>query len=209
MTLAVLNEKIENCRRCPRMVKHLARLREKHPGGWCRPVGGCGPDSAWLLVVGLAPGARGAGFTGVAFTRDHSGLYLRGALERVGIDAGREVYFSNAARCVPPENRPTPAELKRCAGFLAAEWELLKEVKVVLCLGAVAWRAAGKLGGLGATPAFGHGVEAKPKGILGEARILLASYHVSPLNTQTGRLTVAGFEAVLRRARELAGRPVS
>lgn len=202
MTLSQVNAEIEACRRCPRLVRHHAGLREKYPEGWCRPVPGAGQSSAWLMIVGLAPGARGAGYTGVPFTRDRSGLYLRGALARVGINAETEVYFSNAARCVPPGNHPTPAELKRCSGFLQQEWELLTDVRVVLCLGGISWRAVTSLASLSVrSPAFAHGVEL-PSG----ARTLLASYHVSPLNTQTGRLTESAFDDVLVRARELAAK---
>lgn len=194
ITLVQLRDDILACRRCPRLARHHDRLaRDLGPGHW-KPVPGVGPAHARLWVVGLAPGARGAGVTGVPFTRDRSGLFFRAALARAGVDPERHAWISNAARCVPPENRPTPAELRRCRGYLAAEWELLRQVRAVLCLGEVAWRAVLDVAGAPPIP-FAHGASTTAAD-----RTLLASYHVSPLNVNTGRLTPELFDAVVARA---------
>jgi uracil-DNA glycosylase family 4 len=184
---------------------------------WGKPVPGFGDARAWLLVVGLAPGAHGANRTGRMFTGDGSGDFLYPALHRAGIAAQAEsvarddgqalegAFITAACRCVPPDNRPTPEELALCAPFLDRELEALEEVRVVLALGAIAWEAvlahvARKQGApIRPKPRFAHGAElALPGG-----RTLLGSYHVSRQNTQTGRLTPEMFDAVLARAAEL------
>ncbi len=222
--LATLAAGIEACRACPRLVawrEEVARTRRRAYAGetyWGRPVPGFGDPAAPLLILGLAPGAHGANRTGRVFTGDASGDFLYAALHRAGLasqpgatarDDGlvlRGAFLSNAARCVPPDNAPAPAELRRCAPFLARELDLLAP-RAVLCLGAVAWRAAlDALAGAGIglprpRPAFGHGAELG----LPCAPALVASYHVSQQNTRTGLLTAAAFDAVLARAAGLAG----
>lgn len=194
-----LTDVVIGCRKCPRLVKCHEKLSGIHPDGWWKPVSGCGDlKRAWLWIVGLAPGAKGAGMTGVPFTRDRSGVFLRSAMKNVGIDVEREVYISNVVRCVPPGNQPTRAEVKRCHEFLRREWELTS-AGVVLCLGGLAWREVLRIGGQ--RRPFGHGAEIAIGG-----RKVVASYHVSPLNTNTGRLTADAFEDVLRRARFLSSR---
>jgi len=178
-------------------------------------VPGFGDSLARLLVVGLAPAANGGNRTGRVFTGDSSGDFLFAALYRAGIanqpgsfSQGdglelRDAWIAAAVRCAPPDNRPTPAEFASCRPFLVREIAALWNVRVVLALGAHAWRAAIEaLVENGAPrprplPAFGHGAEVR----LGRF-LLLGSYHVSQQNTFTGRLTPAMFDAVLRRARE-------
>ena len=179
-----------------------------------------------ILVVGLAPGAHGANRTGRMFTGDRSGDFLYAALHRAGlasqptslaVDDGlvlAGVYIVAALRCAPPANAPRPEELSACAHFLDEELAVLREVRVVLALGAIAWRAyLGHLarGGIGLPrplPAFGHGarydVAPAHSRSPSEPRVLLGSYHVSQQNTQTGKLTFAMFDAVLRQAKALA-----
>jgi uracil-DNA glycosylase family 4 len=221
-----LSDEIGACRACPRLVawrEEVARVRRRaylDEPYWGRPVPGFGDAGAALLVLGLAPGAHGANRTGRMFTGDGSGDFLYAALHRAGLasspvararEDGLELsgaFVSNAARCVPPGNRPEPAELEACAGFLRRELELVGP-RAVLALGAIAWGAA--LDALAAAghplprprPRFAHGAELRLPG----AFALVGSYHVSRQNTQTGRLTPAMFDATLRRAVELAGPP--
>jgi uracil-DNA glycosylase family 4 len=221
-----LAEEIAACRRCPRLVRWREQVaREKRrayaaEAYWGRPVPGFGDPAARLLVVGLAPGAHGANRTGRMFTGDGSGDFLYAALHRAGLssqplsrsrDDGLRLagcFITAACRCAPPQNRPAPAELEACAPFLDRELELLREVRAALCLGAVAWAAALRaLSRRGAAvprprPAFQHGAELRLAG----APALVASYHVSRQNTQTGRLTAGMFDAVLARALALAAR---
>ena len=215
-----LAAEIAGCRRCPRLVRWRERVaREKRRAYaaetyWGRPVPGFGDPGARLLLLGLAPGAHGANRTGRMFTGDGSGDFLYAALHRAGLASqpisqrrgdGLELagaFVSAACRCAPPENRPRPDELQRCAPFLDREVAALPRLRVVLCLGAIAWQAAlGHLERRGFSlprprPRFGHGVELALPG----APLLLASYHVSRQNTQTGRLTAAMFDRVLARA---------
>ena len=184
---------------------------------WARPVPGFGDVRARLLVVGLAPAAHGGNRTGRVFTGDASGDFLFAALHRAGYaNQARSVarddgllltgaYVAAAARCAPPDNKPTPAEFARCRPFLVREIAQLAALKVVLALGAHAWRAAIEaLVESGAPrpkplPKFAHGalVQMGPTTLVG-------SYHVSQQNTFTGRLTPGMLEQVLRRIREIS-----
>lgn len=210
------------CRRCPRLVAWLAHVRE-HPRAslrgqdyWCAPVPAFGPASARLWIVGLAPGAHGANRTGRPFTGDGAGPFLYAALARAGFANGVEprargdglrlidARVTNAARCAPPGNRPTPAELRRCGEFLARELALCRSLRVVLALGGVAWGAVlAAMARNGAElprprPRFGHGARAE----LGrDLPLLLGAFHPSQLNTRTGRLTAAMLDRVLARAK--------
>jgi uracil-DNA glycosylase family 4 len=213
------------CRACPRLVGWCEQVaREKRRAYreqeyWGKPVPGFGDPRAWLLVVGLAPGAHGANRTGRMFTGDRSGDFLYPALHRAGIaaqpqsvarDDGQALegaFITAACRCAPPDNKPTPEELARCAPFLDRELEALGGLRVVLALGAIAWEAVlahvARMQGapIRPKPRFAHGAElALPGG-----RTLIGSYHVSRQNTQTGRLTPEMFDAVLGRAGELGG----
>jgi uracil-DNA glycosylase family 4 len=227
-SLRTLSDDITRCRACPRLVawrervarEKVARFRDFEY--WGRPVPGFGDPDAWLLVVGLAPGAHGANRTGRMFTGDRSGDFLYAALHRAGLasqaesrtrDDGlvlRGAYIIAAIRCAPPGNRPEPVEIARCAPFFDREARLLPKVRVVLALGAIAWRAyidhlkRSAVAVPRPSPAFAHGAEVAFPGE--ELPLLLGSYHVSQQNTQTGKLTPAMFDAVLRKAKESAFR---
>ena len=184
---------------------------------WGKPVPGFGDREARLLVVGLAPAAHGANRPGRMFTGDSSGNWLYEALHRFGFasqphavvrDDGltlTDCYISAAARCAPPGNKPSRGELARCRPYLEAELELLKRVKVVIVLGRIAhegWlKAAGWWAKLAPRerPPFRHGAVAR----LPDETILMASYHPSRQNTNTGKLTRAMWHAVFRRARAI------
>jgi len=219
--LTALAAEISACRRCPRLVawreevgrrKRAAYAAEDY---WARPVPGFGDSSARIAILGLAPGAHGANRTGRMFTGDRSGEFLYAALWRAGLanqpsshalDDGlalRDCWISAAVRCVPPANRPTPAERDTCLPFFEREMALLAGVRVILCLGAFAWEAALRLccPQPRPRPRFAHG--AQWHGQRGAA--LLGSFHPSQQNTFTGRLTAPMMDAVLVRARELAG----
>jgi uracil-DNA glycosylase family 4 len=225
-SLAAVRAAIVACERCPRLrahCEHVARVRKRQFRDqvyWGRPVPGFGDPRARLLVVGLAPAAHGGNRTGRVFTGDSSGDWLYEALHRfgfanqpesTGLDDGLALdraYVTAAGRCAPPGNRPTPAELDACRPYLAAEVALLREVRVVVTLGAIghdAWlRASGWHRRLAPRdrPRFAHGRETRLAAVT-----LLASYHPSRQNTNTGRLTRAMWHAVFRRARRLADTP--
>jgi uracil-DNA glycosylase family 4 len=228
-----LERAIVGCRKCPRLRAHcaeVARVRRRayrEEVYWGRPVPGFGDRrGARILFVGLAPAAHGANRTGRMFTGDRSGDWLYAALHRAGLadrpaSIGRDdplalagSFVTAACRCAPPANRPTAAELARCAPYLDREIDLLRGVHVVVALGRVAWdalwrRAARVSGGPvpGPRPRFGHGAEVLlPLRAGGRGRLwLLGSYHPSQQNTQTGRLTRPMLDAVVRRAVRLAG----
>ena len=221
--LARLEAEVVACRRCPRLVQWRERVaREKRAAFadwdyWGRPVPGFGDPAARVLVLGLAPAAHGGNRTGRVFTGDRSGDWLFGALHRCGFanqprsvarDDGlrlRDCFVTAAVRCAPPANRPTPEERAACQPYLEREVALLSGVRVVVCLGGFAWDVALRMRTqLGEPPPrprprFGHGVE------LPGDLTLLGSYHPSQQNTFTGRLTEEMLDAVLGRARELAG----
>jgi uracil-DNA glycosylase family 4 len=224
-TLAAVNRAIVACEACPRLREHCERVaREKKRAYrdqdyWGRPVPGFGDPEARLLLVGLAPGAHGANRTGRMFTGDSSGDWLYEALHRHGFanqptsvsrDDGlalRDCWIGAAGRCAPPGNKPEPAELARCRPFLEAELRLLANLRVVVALGRIGHEAFLRAGGWWEAlparerPAFAHGAEHG----LPDGRTLIASFHPSRQNTNTGRLTRAMWHAVFARARALAG----
>jgi uracil-DNA glycosylase family 4 len=221
--LSRLRETVVACRKCSRLVEYreeVARTKRRAYREWAywgRPVPGFGDPHAKLMIVGLAPGAHGANRTGRMFTGDRSGDFLYARLYQAGfanqptsVDANdglelRNAYISAAARCAPPDNRPLPEELRNCAGYLQEEFDILRP-RAVLALGAIAFQAYLRLlinRGLLAsrkTYEFAHGAEFN---LPGDLPHLFASYHPSQQNTQTGRLTPAMFEAVLRRIRSV------
>ncbi len=225
-SLAAVERAVIACELCPRLRRHCERIaREKKRAFasetyWGRPVPGFGDPNARLLVIGLAPAAHGGNRTGRVFTGDSSGSWLYEALHRVGYSnqpdsTGRSdalaltgCYVTAAARCAPPANRPTPHELSSCQPYLEAEIRLLREVRVILTLGHIAFRAWLGASGLWDRlsprdrPRFAHGAEA----LLPDGKTLLCSYHPSRQNTNTGRLTRPMWHAVLGRARELVDR---
>ncbi len=217
--LGQVEERIVRCEACPRLVAHRQAVARKKRRAyrdevyWGRPVPGFGDPAARLVVVGLAPGAHGANRTGRVFTGDCSGDFLFAALHRAGLasqaqavarDDGlrlQDTWVTLAARCVPPDNKPSPRELSSCAHFLDEELAELPCMWALLALGAIAWHAV--LGWAtrqgvqvpSPRPKFAHGAVVR----LGR-HTLVGSYHVSQQNTQTGRLTPRMFDAVLRKA---------
>ena len=195
-----------DCQLCPRLVTFREAQRAKFPDWFNAPVPSFGPDSAELLIVGLAPGLRGANRTGRPFTGDYAGDLLYRSLQKFGFAAGdyaahaqdglvlRRARITNAVRCVPPQNRPEPAEIRACGRFLATEIARLPRLRAILALGAIAHNAALAVKGLRrAAYPFSHGAMHE----LPEGLVLADSYHCSRLNTNTGKLTVAMFEAVI------------
>lgn len=224
--LTVLNAEITSCRLCPRLVEHREKVaREKRRAYrdweyWGKPVPGFGDPRARVLVLGLAPGAHGSNRTGRMFTGDGSGDFLYPVLCRAGFasqpDATkrndglrlRGLYITAAARCAPPDNKPTSAELANCSAFLDRELEGLSRVRVVVALGRVAFDAylrhlkrTGLMENVRGL-VFRHGARYR----LPDGRTLLASYHPSMQNTQTGKLTRPMFLRIFRTARRLAER---
>ncbi|MGB2899958.1 MAG: uracil-DNA glycosylase [Candidatus Acidiferrum sp.] len=219
--LRILNEEIETCRKCPRLVRHREKVaREKRRAFrdwtyWGKPVPGFGNSNAQLLILGLAPAAHGANRTGRMFTGDRSGDFLYAALHKAGFanqstsldrDDGlqlKDAYISATCRCAPPDNKPLPGEIENCRGYLEREIEILKP-KAILALGKVAWDAYLEvlkqrgIVGSRALHKFAHGAEAEVA--VGSPR-LFGVYHPSQQNTQTGRVTPAMYATVLRRVR--------
>ncbi len=196
-----------DCPLCPRLRDFRHHWREAEPGWFNAPVPGFGPRGAKVLIVGLAPGLRGANRTGRPFTGDYAGDLLFATLLKFGLAQGRydghaEDGFMltgcrivNAVRCVPPQNKPTGAEAAACRPFLAGELEELPEGGAVLALGRVAHDAVlAALGERRASRPFAHGALHR----LNCGRLLADSYHCSRYNTNTGRLTTAMFEAAVK-----------
>jgi uracil-DNA glycosylase family 4 len=196
-----------DCSLCPRLAAYRDANRDAHPDWFNAPVPSFGPVSARLLIVGLAPGLRGANRTGRPFTGDFAGQLLYDTLLRFGLAAGaylgtpddglslQDCRIANAVRCAPPANLPEPQEIGNCNRFLASELQGMPNLKAVLALGLVAHAAALKACGIPPTRIrFRHGaIHELPDGLL-----LADSYHVSRQNTSTGRLTPAMFEQVVR-----------
>jgi len=194
-----------DCPLCPRLAAFRGTQRAAHPDWFNAPVPPFGADGAALLIVGLAPGLRGANRTGRPFTGDYAGDLLYATLRKFGLASGvyaahpgdglalRGVRITNAVRCVPPQNRPETAEIAACRRFLAAELAALPRLRAILALGAIAHHAV--LAALGLRRAafrFAHGALHR----LPDGRLLADSYHCSRLNTNTGTLTTEMFEAV-------------
>jgi len=202
----------KDCPLCPRLVAYREANARTEPTWFNGPAPSFGPADAKLLVAGLAPGRTGANRTGRPFTGDYAGDLLYATLTKYGFAKG--VYranpadgftltgamVSNAVRCAPPENKPTPAEIATCRPFLEARIAALPKLKVILALGSIAHESVLRAHGLRPTAAkFAHGAEAA----LLNGRILVSSYHCSRYNTQTRRLTTEMFEAVVARVRDL------
>jgi len=225
--LVRIREAIVACELCPRLRKYCTRIGEtrrrayQDQAYWAHPVPGFGDPRARLLILGLAPGAHGANRTGRPFTGDGSGDFMYPVLHDLGFasqpratsrDDGmrlRDAWIGSVVRCAPPGDKPTPQEIRNCAVHLAAEIDALPRVRVVVCLGKIAWDgflAHLLLAGVIARRSdyrFAHAAEyTLPNGLH-----LLGSYHPSLRNTNTGRLDRGMFERVFVRARELAGLP--
>src|SRR5882724_13304407 len=200
-----------DCPLCPRLKAFRETWRGNEPDWFNAPVASFGPRDARLLIVGLAPGLRGANRTGRPFTGDYAGDLLYDTLGRFGFAKGSyaakpddgltliDARITNAVRCVPPENKPTPAEIRQCREhYLTAEIAAMARLRTILALGSIAHAAV--LAALGLRPAgfrFGHAAQHA----LPEGRVLVDSYHCSRLNTNTGRLTEAMFDAVVAELR--------
>ena len=202
-----------DCPLCPRLAEFRQRNRAEHPGFFNDPVPSFGSLDAPLLIVGLAPGLKGANRTARPFTGDYAGELLYGSLKRYGLargtyqaraDDGFElvgVRITNAVRCVPPENKPLPLEIGTCRKVLAAEIAAMTNLRAILALGAIAHNSViSTLALKKKDHAFAHGAR-HASGAL----TILASYHCSRYNTKTGVLTEALFEAVVAAAKEAAG----
>ncbi len=199
-----------DCPLCPRLVAYRAANRAANPAWFNGPVPSFGPENGQLLVVGMAPGLKGANRTGRPFTGDHAGILLYTTLLKFGFASGtyraeaddglvlHDTRIINAVRCVPPANLPEPREVATCNQFLSAELRLLPNVKVVLALGVLAHAAILKACGIPlARIRFAHGaMHELPDGLL-----LADSYHVSRYNTSTRRLTPEMFESVVAALR--------
>ena len=195
-----------DCPLCPRLVGYRDSNRAANPAWYNGAVPSFGPLDARLLVVGLAPGVRGANRTGRPFTGDFAGTLLYQTLLQFGFAQGvygadpadglilQDCRVTNAVRCVPPGNLPTPAEVLGCNAFLARELAAMPALRVMLALGGVSHKAVLRACGLRASHVpFTHGALHQ----LPDGRLLVDSYHVSRLNTNTGRLTPVMFQAVI------------
>jgi uracil-DNA glycosylase family 4 len=227
-SLAAARREIVACTRCPRLRRHCEQVgREKrrafrHEVYWARPVPGFGDARARLLIVGLAPAAHGANRTGRVFTGDGiggSGDFLMAALYRAGfanmptsrgVDDGLtliDAFIAAAVRCAPPDNKPTPAEIRKCLPHLRAEIAALPGIRVVVALGKIGFDAYLQvMRTLGCAPQprpqFAHGAQAA----LPDGPVLIGCYHPSRQNTNTGRLTPAMMNEVFGRARRILER---
>ena len=222
-----LREEIISCQRCPRLSEYIREVARKkvrrfaNEDYWGRPLPGFGDPGAELLIVGLAPAAHGGNRTGRMFTGDSSGNWLARALyetgfankpESVSRNDGlelRNAYITAVVRCAPPENKPTKEEMENCNSFLVRELEILRDVKVILCLGSIALKGTlmalkrlyptAQLKGI----KFGHNLLYRSQGL---PYTLITSYHPSKQNTQTGRLRWEDWIRVFERVRlELEG----
>lgn len=222
--LEAMDTALTECRACPRLVAWREQVaREKRAAFrdetyWGRPVTGFGPADAAMLLVGLAPAAHGGNRTGRMFTGDRSGEWLYRAMHRAGFanqpaavhrDDGLrliDAYVTSPLHCAPPDNKPTPREIARCLPFLERELTLLRRVSVVVALGRIGFDVCRRLLAARGVPTrslrFGHGVvhDLRPHG-----PVLIASYHPSRQNTNTGKLTEPMLDAVFQGARAVLG----
>jgi len=202
-----------DCTLCPRLAAFLATGKHEHPDYFCRPVPPFGDPQARLLIVGLAPGFHGANATGRPFTGDYAGILLYETLYAFGLSTGAvsvsvddglqllDCRISNSVKCVPPGNKPLPAEIATCNRYLAAELATVADGTVLLALGAIAHGAVLRALDLKLSGhRFAHGAEhALPRGMR-----MIDSYHCSRYNTNTRRLTTEMFRGVVGRAAALA-----
>jgi uracil-DNA glycosylase family 4 len=224
-SLPLVSRQIVTCTRCARLRTYCERIaRDKKAAHrqdtyWGKPVPGFGDPRARVLVLGLAPAAHGANRTGRVFTGDGSGDFLMCAMHAAGFasiptsqrsDDGlqlKDAYIAAAVRCAPPDNKPAPEEIAACHRHLVAEAAALPRVRVIVALGRIAFDASWRLlADRGVTvkpkPMFGHGLTYSPEG----GPTVIASYHPSRQNTNTGKLTRPMLEDVFRRAAQLVNR---
>ena len=223
-TLERIHDEVVACRACPRLVEWRERVaREKvarfaDQEYWGRPVPGWGDPAAAIVILGLAPAAHGGNRTGRIFTGDRSGDFLFASLHRTGFanqptsvsaEDGlrlRDVYVGAVNRCAPPANKPTPEERDRCLPYLGRELAVLRDLRVLVALGAFAWDGA-----LRALATLGHVAKPRPRfGHLAEASVgpftLLGCFHPSQQNTFTGKHSPEMMDEVFERARQRATR---
>jgi len=222
--LEKLNQEVISCTRCPRLVSYREQIaREKRRAYrdweyWAKGVPGFGDPNARVIILGLAPGAHGSNRTGRPFTGDASGKFMYPVLYETGFASQpnatdrkdglelRDLYITAAVRCAPPKNKPFPQELANCAPYLDRELAGLKNAKVIVALGKIGFDAYlnyGKRKGELKTKKpylFEHGANYE----MPDGRILLASYHPSNQNTQTGKLTRSMLVSIFQQARRLA-----
>lgn len=213
-----LNSRVTRCELCPRLSEYIRKVgqekvrRFSDEKYWARPLPSWGDPGARLLIVGLAPAAHGGNRTGRMFTGDSSGDWLARAMHETGFASMptsrskgdglvlKDAYITAAVRCAPPGNKPLPSELANCSQYLLAELKILKNVKIVLALGRIGFDAYCKAAGLKGL-AFGHGARHD----IGNGRTLLASYHPSRQNTNTGKLTWQMWLGIFTAARSMLG----
>lgn len=215
MEISYLNKKIKNCTKCPRLseyIKQISKTKVKRFANeeyYGKPLSGFGDTDARLLIIGLAPAAHGGNRTGRMFTGDSSGDWLAKVMHKYefasiptssSLDDGlvlRNAYITAAVRCAPPQNKPTKEEMQACFDYLVQEYKILNKVKVILCLGKIAYDTACRL------------VNVKPQKFIHnylyeyDSVKILISYHPSKQNTQTGRLSWKDWSAVFQRAKKL------
>jgi len=218
MTRLVLKPDViydSECRACQRLAAFLDKTKAANPGYFCKPVPPFGDPDAWLVIVGLAPGMNGANATGRPFTGDFAGIILYQTLfdfgwatapKSISADDGLQLIgarLTNAVKCLPPENKPTPAESKRCSAYLANELRAMPKAGAILALGRIAHDSVLRvLGARPSTHAFAHGAQHRIE--FGEKTLtLFDSYHCSRYNTNTGRLTPQMFRDVFESIRSL------
>ena len=222
LSLPLISRQIETCTRCARLRTYCERIaRDKKAAHrldtyWGKPVPGFGDPRARVLVLGLAPAAHGANRTGRVFTGDGSGDFLMRAMHSAGFaniptsqrsDDGlklKNAYIAAAVRCAPPDNKPTPEEIATCHAHLVAEAAALTRVRVIVALGRIAfdasWRLLADRGVIvRPKPLFGHALTYSPQ----NGPTVIASYHPSRQNTNTGKLTTEMLEDVFRKAAQL------
>ncbi|OGI18336.1 MAG: hypothetical protein A3B68_04690 [Candidatus Melainabacteria bacterium RIFCSPHIGHO2_02_FULL_34_12] len=225
--IAKLQNKIIKCKKCPRLAKYIAGIKEKYPSYWCKPVPSFGDANAQILIIGLAPGRFGSNRTGRMFTGDSSGDFMYKILYEIGLCDNplrkglpwqvptnandglrlKNCYITAMARCAPPQNKPAPQELSNCFNYFEEEIKLFKNVKVVIALGKIAFDGYLKFvrADLCVCPIkkkdfkFFHGATYRSKNL---PHVLIASYHPSRQNTNTGRLTPKMFKDIFKNAIE-------
>jgi uracil-DNA glycosylase family 4 len=202
-------EPSRDCPLCPRLVAYREACRAEFPDWWNGPVIAWGDPAAHIVIVGLAPGKHGANRTGRPFTGDYAGDLLFATLAKFGLSRGTyearvddgvelvDIAILNSVKCLPPQNKPLPDEIRTCRQFLSRGIAELPNARIFIALGAIAHQSAVKvLGGKLPKARFGHLAEHR----VPDGRILIDSYHCSRYNTNTGRLTAEMFEAVFARA---------
>ena len=222
--LEKLQETVIRCRKCPRLVAYLKEVSRNKPKRfqdwdyWGKPLPSFGDPAARFLIIGLAPAANGGNRTGRMFTGDRSGEWLFSALHQFGFAnqpnssrrdddfALTDCYITATIRCAPPDNKPLPEEIENCRPYFLKELDLLKNVRVLVPLGQIAFSQTLKslrLKGLEIPPlSFGHGKIYSLRTPNSQLRTLITTYHPSQQNTQTGRLTKPMFHSIFRKVRE-------